>query len=264
MNKVSLDFLNKQLSLVTGIRLDYYKNDLLLEAYSSVMLKNGIESYIDLGVEIKKNSPIVGQLFKALTVNYTSLFRGKSTWKFLMKELGSVPEPINILHLACSTGEEVLSMQILLNKLRKSSNISASDLDHKAIETAKSYCYNKSLENSFRNGLKAFDPSINFDSLFHISEKGILVHEKLQGRINWLLHDVIKPLPWEDQDIIFCRNMLIYLEEEFKTLVLDNIYKALKPNAWLILGNLDGFLIDEDDERFEIVDPHAKIYSKRS
>ena len=264
MNSLSINFLNNQISQATGMKLDYYKTDLLSEAYQSVMDKNGIKTYVDLGVIVKKDQGIVDQIFAALTVNYTTLFRGRSTWQFLKNELRKDKEELKILHLACSTGEEVISSEILLRSIGRKASIIASDVDNEAVDKAKLRAYNPNVESSFRNGLNSYDSSMQFGSLFHVNEDRLKVKTELMANTKFAVHDVINEIPWKNQDIVFCRNMLIYLEEKYKTLVLDNIHASLKDGGWLVLGNLVGFLIEENDTRCRIVDASAKVYSKRS
>lgn len=263
-NSLGIEFISSKISKLTGLKLAYYKDDILKEAFDSVMHKNGISNFVELGVAIKKDSEIVSQIFAALTINYTSLFRGRSTWKFLKENLLGIESPLKVLHLACSTGEEVMSTQILSRMMGKPVEIIASDIDFKAVEIAKSGELDVNLKSSLENGLKSFNPSLNFQTYFYEKEDVILTRESFQSNVTYYVHDAIDSIPWKEQSIIFCRNMLIYLDEKYKSIVLDNIYNALKPNGWLILGNLDGFLIDEFDPRFEIVDASAKVYSKRS
>lgn len=263
-NSLAIEFISSKISELTGLKLAYYKDELLQEAFTSVMEKNSLSSLVELGVAIKKRPEIVDQIFGALTVNYTTLFRGRTTWKYLRDNLSKKGSPTKILHLACSTGEEVLSTQILSRMIGKPLKVVASDVDFKAVEIAKSGRIDINHKSSIESGLQRFNPTLKFQTYFYDKKDYLLTRESLISDVEFHVHDAIDSIPWTEQDIIFCRNMLIYLEEEYKTIVLDNIYKALKPGGWLILGNLDGFLIDDQDFRFEIVDSSAKVYSKRS
>lgn len=84
-----------------------------------VMKKNGIKTVDSLIQKLMFDSNFFEQFILDITVNTTEMFRDPSFWKIIRNQilpmLNTRPE-FNIWHAACSTGEEVASLAILLKE----------------------------------------------------------------------------------------------------------------------------------------------------
>ena len=59
-------------------------------------------------------------------------------------------------------------------------------------------------------------------------------------------------------DVIFCRNVMIYFEDETKYNLLHKIYDFMEPGGYLFIGTTEN--LDKNKTRFEYVRP--SIYRK--
>lgn len=224
--------------------------------YSSRSINRRIDKIIEdneLSIEqiiyrLKTNKGFVEYLVDAITVNTTELFRDPEMWKNYIKELDAIkfkPE-INIWHAGCSTGQEVYSNMIVLAELGllEKTNIYASDISKTAISIAKKgeYTYNFNFEkyyNNFKNIFPTEEEDI-FYNYFSIDKKSdiLKVDKKFADKVNFFNHDLVKgKLPIEKKfDIIFCRNVLIYFNNELQDNIVNRFYKRLNANGRLILG----------------------------
>lgn len=89
----------------------------------------------------------INEFLDELTVNVTEMFRDPSFWRIMREEI--VPaillnhKQFKIWHAGCSSGEEVLSMAILLKEMGilDSVQLYATDLDTTILERARSATY---------------------------------------------------------------------------------------------------------------------------
>lgn len=249
----------------TGLDLSQYKRESVEECLETVTQKNGIKDTVELLVKMRREPKFVEEFLDAMTVNFTTLFRGQATWKYLKNNLIKMKtNPLSIWHIGCSSGEEVVSMSIVLREIGMTASILGTDFDEKSIQTARNGEYSGLLWTSFNNGFKKYNPLGNMAQYFHLTDDYINISDRLKEGVQYRREDILKGGSQERRDIVFCRNILIYFKEETKEQILDKIHSILKDDGWLILGSLDGLLIDPKDTRFKLVDPAAKVYSKRS
>jgi chemotaxis protein methyltransferase CheR len=102
-----------------------------------------INEFIEI---IQSNKAFTDNLVKEITVNVTEMFRDPSFWIFIRDII--LPQirhksQINIWHAACSTGEEVYSMAIVLKEsnLLNKSKIIATDLNSNVLRIAEMGSY---------------------------------------------------------------------------------------------------------------------------
>ena len=61
--------------------------------------------------------------------------------------------------------------------------------------------------------------------------------EALRKPVRFQVHNILEPFPHPgDFDIVLCRNVLLYLSPEKKTLAFERIAGAMAPAGWLMLG----------------------------
>src|SRR5690606_11819429 len=89
----------------------------------------------------------INEFLDELTVNVTEMFRDPSFWRVMREEL--IPaillnhKQFKIWHAGCSSGEEVLSMSILLKEMGILDDVTiiATDLDVNILDRARAACY---------------------------------------------------------------------------------------------------------------------------
>lgn len=178
------------------------------------------------------------------TNNETYFMRDLKPFKALAKGIIPVLQTefsgltsLNIWSCACSTGQEVYSIKIALDSFGDSKtmprlNIDASDISDEALRKAKLGKYT-GLE--VQRGLPA-PFLIKYLEKTDDSDFWSIKNE-LRSSINFFKFNLLTgtyPLP--KYHIIFCRNVLIYQNQENKQKILSNLAESLKPGGFLILG----------------------------
>jgi len=194
------------------------------------------------------NSPTEMQhFFDRIVVLETWFFRDIAAFNYLAsyafnewyprnKEKGA----LRLLSIPCSTGEEPYSMAISLIRAGFPSrmfSIDAVDISPSAIAKAELGIYGK---NSFRTK-EIEDLSYYFD----VIEEGQKIKAKVHEQVNFRIGNVFDHgfasgnLKY---DVIFCRNLLIYLQPEAQNNLLRIINRLLSPQGVVFTGATEGEL----------------------
>jgi len=179
------------------------------------------------------------ELIEKIVVPETWFFRDRKPFDFLInyvrsewsKKSGSTK--LRLLSVPCSSGEEPYSIAIALLEAGLSVNqfsIDAIDISKHAIAKAQRAIYGK---NSFRGA-----DWIERDRYFQQTVAGYEIIAPVRNLVNFRqgnLLDIFNTTETQ-YNIIFCRNLLIYLEPTASTQVFNTLDHLLLPNGLLFVG----------------------------
>ena len=98
---------------------------------------------------------------------------------------------------------------------------------------------------------------------FDFQDTYATIKPKYQTNVSFRKHNLVSdPMP-EKFDLIFCRNVMIYFDENLKYRVLRLLHKCLKPNGYLVIGYYD-IMPDAGKEYFGIYDVKTRIYFRKN
>ncbi len=198
-------------------------------------------------------------LIDAVTVNETYFYREEAQLEDFNHEI--VPRileqkkglsPVSIWSAGCSTGEEpyTLAMLLMEHPLKISPsmiNILGSDINHAVLRSAREGFYSNY---SVRHLppyylLKYFDK--NPDGTYVLKEQ--LKQLIKFAHINFM--DSFATGRIRDIDCIFCRNVIIYFDDEDKGRCINNLYRSLTKGGYLFLGHSES--LGRISNLFEVV-----------
>jgi len=247
---------------VTGIDFSNYKESTIirrLEKRISINRYDKIEDYVDF---ISQNRREVNILYKELLIGVTRFFRDDEAFVKLKEKV--IPEilneekkePLRIWCVACSTGEEAYSLAISLKEYMDDNNINrevklfATDIDKDSIEFAGTGIYPESIVSDVS--------AEHLSRYFTRKEDGFQIKESIRGMVVFASHNILKDPPFSKIDLVSCRNMLIYLNNEVQQKVLSMLYFSLNKEGYLFLGSSES--VGKMSSGFNAVDTKAKIY----
>lgn len=183
-------------------------------------------------------------ILEALNISETYFYRDKNQIQLLesiilpqlMKNLEHI-KSIKIWSAGCSSGEEVYTLVFLTRNLFSREwqvKILGSDLNQNSIQKAKTASYDDWSLRSLPENLKS--------KYFISNGKKFLVKTEYKTNVTFQLEDFLSSNYLEEYDLIVCRNVLIYLNENGKKLALEKFANALKPKGFLMLGHSEGGL----------------------
>ncbi len=225
--------------------------------------------YLEL---LRKDVTEVDRLIDYVTIKVSRFFRNAAVFDLLgnhvLPERGMRrPErPLNVWSAGCGRGEEPYSLAILLEELspervHPASRICATDIDRRALESARRAIYAPS-------ALVEVTPDrVSAHFIPHVARKSLAyeVRDSIRSRVEFSCHDLVAaaapPSP-EPFDLICCRNVLIYLDQETVEKVQYLLCASLVPGGYLCLGEAE-WPCARVLPQFEIVDRRARLFRRR-
>jgi chemotaxis protein methyltransferase CheR len=185
-------------------------------------------------------------LLDCLTINETSFFRNEPQFELFKSVI--LPEVIGrrekegqrklrIWSAGCSTGEEPYSIAMaVLDSVQYpdlwDTRIYASDLSLKALELAHHGVFSSDKVNETV-------PEKTRARYFESSGDDVRVNDRVRKLVVFDYHNLKHENSMRDLDIIFCRNVMIYFDEEEQKRVVNKFYDCLVPDGYLLLGHAE-------------------------
>lgn len=247
------------LSSRTNYRFHQYKKDVIQRRVRRRMQLKGIGAVTDYIEYLNQNEQECAKLAQDFMIGVTSFFRDPDAWEDLkLKVVRPIvnedsDEPIRVWTPACSTGQESYSVTIMLyDELQRAGKkrdfqVFASDINDRAIELARKGEYAGNLDNDIpkeyhdKYFVRSSDPNIES------------VSEEIREHIVFARHDLLRDPPFSKQDIVICRNLLIYLEPPAQKQCIHTLHYALKNEGMLLLGKAE--TVEGYDNLFQQVEP---------
>ena len=245
-----------------------YKRNSLMRLVSRRMLATGHTSYAEYQDHLQVDPAEFVDLLDVLFINVTSFARDPDCWSALRDTYlpallaeRPAPTPLRVWSAACATGEEAFTAAILLAELlgpdefRDRVKIYATDVDEPALSHARLGRYPRAA----LEPLDRFDPKA-VDRYFDEDGDQLVVRPELRGAVIFGRHDVIADAPISRIDLLLCRNLLMYLNSETQTRVLDRFHFALRDTGVLVLGRAEMLLTYGD--RLVPIDMSQRLFRK--
>lgn len=251
-----------------GIYLPLSKRNLVFSRVSRRIRATGqdsFRSYLDY-VTSKAGQAELQELICVLTTNVTQFFREKVHFDHLQQEL--LPSLATRLRhggrgrlwsAACSTGQEPWSMAMsvlstLPDALHFDMKILATDINHAVVETGRRGEY-------WLDDLHGVSVHWRERYMDTISADKFIIDEEVRRLVTFRSLNLNKPWPFHGQfDAIFCRNVVIYFDDETRNALWQRLAERLVPGGFLYVGHSER--VDALQPcRLEVVAP--TIYRKK-
>jgi chemotaxis protein methyltransferase CheR len=183
---------------------------------------------------------------EAITTQDTSFFREPAVFEYFEQIVlpaltlaRAQKKRLRIWSAGCATGQEAYSLAMLLEDAdlhARSWNVDllATDFSADAISRAKEGMYS---DYEIQRGLS---PAMRSRHFVRESD-GWRATQRLRRAVTFRPFNLLDHFGWlGDIDVIFCRNVMIYLTREEKSALLEKIDRTLSADGWLILGSAEG------------------------
>lgn len=240
------DYIYEQCGIYIAETRKYLVENRLSNRLKELNLKNFGEYYYYLRFDVNRRAEMT-KLFEVITTNETSFYRNPPQLqvfqdKVLKAELEKLraarTRKLRIWSAGCSTGEEPYTLAMILHEVLKTElptwdiKITANDLSEAVLASARKGIYGD-------YALRTTPPDITSryfkkeGNNYHVDPK--LKHLISFGPINLSDKAMLKRV--ERSHIIFCRNVIIYFDDEMKRQVIESFYDNLLPGGCLLIGH---------------------------
>lgn len=247
MNSSDFEFLSSLLYKQSGLVLTPDKGYLLETRLQPVARSHGLTSIEQIVSTLKarRDEKLVNSITDAMTTNESLFFRDRTPFdQFKTVVLPSLLESraakksIRIWSAACSSGQEPYSLSMVLDELASKLagwrvEIVATDISTEMVARARSGIYSQF---EVQRGL----PVQLLVKYFQQDGDRWQLSEKIRRMVTFREFNLLQdPRPLGNFDIVFCRNVLIYFDQDTKRKVLEGISRQIAPDGYLYLGGAE-------------------------
>jgi chemotaxis protein methyltransferase CheR len=203
-----------------------------------------------------------------LTVNVTEMFRDPTFWRVLREHI--IPNimlnhnKISIWHAGCSSGEEIVSMSIVLDEMGilDKAKIVATDIDRSIIAKAKEARYPlKHMEVNRKNYLR-YQGKYSLEKYYTEVGSEAVINKALLENVSYRKHDLVQGSVFSKFDLVLCRNVMIYFNQTLQNQVLHRLHESLFKYGYLVIGSKESLIWCDIAHKFIVVNNEEKIYKK--
>ncbi len=237
----ALEQIIKILQTITDVDFHHYKRPSLARRIRHRMDEVGLGDFVDYLPRLRTDPDEVTALFDTVLIQVTGFFREPATFSALQSTVipplltgRTAGTPLRAWVVGCATGQEAYSLAISFLEVEAGlgldalARVFATDLSEAGLVKARAGKYS----NDDTAGLSPDRVRQFFVPVDH----GVQVIKRLREMCVFARHDITRDPPFAQLDLVFCSNLLIYMDSVLQRRVLQNIHYALKPSGYLVLG----------------------------
>ncbi len=223
-----------------GVRLSQYKPDQMRRRLMALAEKSGANSFTAFASVMERDPAMLNELRDKITINVTELLRNPDRFAELTSLI--LPDllaqrrgmPLSVWSAGCSYGAEAYTMALLLHELHPAvaHKIKGTDIDLPILA-------------------RADRPSFSAADMINLSPARRTAHflelretyqpkAHLKSKVQFGPHDLLGGVyPRSEYDLILCRNVIIYFNDDAKERIYRGFFQALRPGGILFVGGTE-------------------------
>ncbi|QIO21623.1 protein-glutamate O-methyltransferase CheR [Haloarcula sp. JP-L23] len=256
-----LEFIGSEMDFESG----FYNDAYLDRRITARMRRTDTETYREYKRLLERDDGEREQLLDSLSINVTGFFRNPEAWEHLrpvLRDLTAENRRVRLWSAPSADGREPYSAAMLaLDDPEVDDSrieITGTDINADILREAKRATYETSQTTDIAEELAPLD-----DYSEYVEEDGntFRVRDNVTDMVTFQQHDLIRGDPKRDFDLVFCRNLLIYIDTEYKVPIFETIRGSLREGGYLMIGMTET-LPTECRDTFEPVDKQHRIYRR--
>jgi two-component system, chemotaxis family, CheB/CheR fusion protein len=241
-----------------------YKQNTLIRRIQRRMQVLQVEAVSAYAEHLQREPSEADALFRELLIGVTQFFRDEDAFEalkanFLPSLLAAreADDPIRVWVAGCATGEEVYSVAILLQEVMGAPRAAAAitmfgtDIDPQAIAFARTARFRR---------MEGMSPE-RLERWFAKDGEDYLPIRSIRDMCVFSEHNLVRDPPFSRIDLISCRNVLIYMDNDFQHRVMQTFHYALRPGGCLFIGPSES--ISRESRLFSAADKKHRILRRR-
>lgn len=228
-----------------GINLSQ-KRQLIIGRLSNSVVSMGFSTFTEYIDHIlsEKNPQDIELMLNKLTTNYSFFLRESAHFDYFNQTVLPYLEKtkndhvLSIWSAGCSFGQEPYTLSMYLKEYfgHKPGNwdtrILATDISQNALKAASQGIYDE-------ESLKELPPEWKRKYFKKTHEAGVYqVSDALRSNVIYKTFNLMDPIHFKLKfDVIFCRNVMIYFDQDTKDALVQRFYDATVPGGYLFIGH---------------------------
>jgi chemotaxis protein methyltransferase CheR len=226
-----------------------------------------VETMSALQDRVLHDPAVMERLLLDLSINVTSMFRDPTFFRALREHVVPLLRTypfIRIWNAGCSTGEETFSLAILLKEegLYERTRIYATDINDKVLEQARAGVFPLEKMRDYTENYIRAGGTESFSSYYTTDGNIARFDSELMQQVVFAQHNLVSDAPFNEFNLIVCRNVMIYFGKALQDRVHELFYDSLEPFGILALGHKESIKFTKYEARYEALDAPEKLYRK--
>jgi chemotaxis protein methyltransferase CheR len=207
------------------------------------------------------------RLLLRLSINVTAMFRDPHFYRAFRTHAVPVLRTypfVRIWHAGCSTGEEVYSLAILLEEegLYPRCRIYATDFNEVVLDKAQAGIFPVGAMQLYTANYLAAGGQRSFSNYYTARYENSALHPALKRNIVFSQHNLATDSSFNEFNVIFCRNVMIYFNKTLQARVHELLYESLSLLGVLGLGDKESIHFSPRAGCYEPIAGREKLYRR--
>jgi chemotaxis protein methyltransferase CheR len=256
-----------QLFELSGVDLRGYGRRALQRRLRSLLAGEGLESMDQLGQRIQHDPRFLEQVLDKLMLRVTTMFRDPRFFRCIRERvvpvLRTYPYP-RLWVAGCSTGQEALSLAILLREegLYERCRIYATDINEAVLEQARNGLLPLDSLDEYQRNYRAAGGVRDLADYYTRGKSWAVIDPAVLERIAVFRHDLARDASFNEFHVIFCRNVLMYFDPTLKDRVHQLFRDSLVRFGFLALGQSESLHLSRHQSCYQQLSMRYRIYRK--
>jgi chemotaxis protein methyltransferase CheR len=203
----------------------------------------------------------------SISVHTTAMFRDTDVYRVLRSEVVPLLRTypfVRIWHAGCSTGEEVYSLAILLEELGvyERCRMYATDISDVILDRARQGVVPLAKMREYTQNYQQSGGVHDFSSYYTADQQNAVFRSSLKRNIVFSQHNLVSDSMFNEFQLIVCRNVLLYFDEQLRDRAHELFYSSLSPLGTLVLGKKESLRFTRFAVRYRELQDGLQIYRR--
>ena len=233
----------------------------------NIVHAEGLSSVSALQERVLHDTACMDRFLLTLSVHVTAMFRDPGFYLSFRNNVVSLLRTypfIRIWHTGCSTGEEVYSMAILLHEegLYDRCRIYATDISEAVLHKARQGIFPLARIQEYTTTYLKSGGKRAFSEYYTAAYSNAIFNPSLKRNIIFSPHNLAQDGPFNDFNVILCRNVLIYFNKQLQERVHNLLYESLVIFGILGLGQQETIKFNPHEHKYEELERGERLYRR--
>lgn len=269
LEDIEIDLLCEGVFFHYGFDFREYSRPSLKRRIHNLMDMENLPTISSLQDHVLHDKKMMERFILNLSINVTSMFRDPGMYRSFREKvipiLKTYPS-IRIWHAGCSTGEEVYSMAILIEEegLSEKTKIYATDINEVVLKKAKSGIFPLDVMQEYTGNYQKSGGKRAFSEYYSANYNNAIISPEIRARVVFSKHNLVTDRSFNEFNVILCRNVMIYFNENLQTRVHSLIYDSLCRFGVLVVGTKESLQFTPRHLQYKQIDTQNSIYQRNS
>jgi len=239
-----LDSLKGYIEASGGFLCTGYKERCLRRRIAVRMRARGTHRYAEYEALLRRDPAEYQRLLDTVTINVSKFFRNPEVWRALEQHV--LPTlfqhdggEVRVWSAGCAGGEEPYTVAIMLQEYAERHGlqarvdrfrIRATDIDRESLAAAGRAEYGDFAFTEAPDGMR---------QRWFEGPRQARLRPEIRQRVQFETVDLLRDRLPSGQNLVFCRNVIIYFEREVQEELFQRFHEALAPGGFLVLGKVE-------------------------